>query len=67
MIRGCSRFLLRVLEDLLPAENGPVVDEVVAEAERDHRFRHLLGGVWFSGLGEDVKARLEQARGGDGW
>jgi hypothetical protein len=56
-----------VLEDLLPAENGPVVDEVVAEAERDHRFRHLLGGVWFSGLGEDVKARLEQARGGDGW
>ena len=56
-----------LLEDLLPAEDGPVVDAVVAEAERNPRFRHLLGGVWFSGLGEDVTARLETARGGESW
>ena len=56
-----------LLEDLLPSEDGPVVDAVVAEAERNPRFRHLLGGVWFSGLGEDVTARLETARGGESW
>jgi hypothetical protein len=39
-----------MLEELIPVEDGPVVDVVVAEAERDPRFRRLLGGVWFSSL-----------------
>ncbi len=56
-----------LLEDLLPPEDGPVVDAVVAEAEQNPRFRHLLGGVWFSGLSEEVTARLEKARGGAAW
>jgi uncharacterized protein DUF6869 len=56
-----------LLEDLLPSEDGPIVDAIVAEAESDPRFRHLLGGVWFSGLGEDMTPRLEKARGGESW
>jgi uncharacterized protein DUF6869 len=56
-----------MLEDLIPAENGPVVDAVVAEAERNPRFRHLLGGVWFSGMSPTVTERLEKARGEQRW
>jgi hypothetical protein len=52
-----------MLEDLIPAEEGPVVDAVVAEAECNPRFRHLLGGVWFSGMSQAVTERLEKARG----
>ncbi len=56
-----------MLEDLIPAEDGPVVDAVVAEAERNRKFRHLLGGVWFSGMSDEVVARLEEAREGVAW
>ncbi len=56
-----------LLEDLLPDEDGPVIDAVVAEAERNPRFRSLLGGVWFSKLSPEVVERLEQARGGQRW
>jgi hypothetical protein len=56
-----------MLEDLIPAEDGPVVDAVVAEAERDPRFRHLLGGVWFSSISPTVTERLERARGEQRW
>jgi hypothetical protein len=56
-----------MLEDLIPAQDGPVVDAVVAEAERNPKFRHLLGGVWFSGMSDEVVARLEKARGNVTW
>ena len=56
-----------MLEDLLPDENGPVIDAVVAEAERDSRFRDLLCGVWFYGMSPDVTERLEKARGEVPW
>ena len=52
-----------MLEDLIPEQNGPVVDAVVAEAERNPGFRRLLGGVWFYGMSPEVTERLEQARG----
>jgi hypothetical protein len=56
-----------MLEDLIPAEDGPVVNAVVAEAERDPRFRQLLGGVWFSSMSPTVTERLETARGEQRW
>ncbi|ODS02766.1 hypothetical protein AUC71_01370 [Methyloceanibacter marginalis] len=56
-----------LLEDLIPEEDGPVIDAVVAEAERNPRFRRLLGGVWFYGMSPEVAARLETARGEVTW
>jgi hypothetical protein len=56
-----------MLEDLIPAEDGPVVNEVVAEADRNPRFRRLLGGVWFSGMSPEVAEKLEKAREGVSW
>lgn len=50
-----------MLQDLLPAEGGPVIDAVVAEAERSPHFRDLLRGAWFSGLNADVIERLDKA------
>jgi hypothetical protein len=51
-----------MLEDLIPAEDGPVVEAVVAETARNPRFRHLLGGVWFYGMSPEVTEKLEKAR-----
>jgi hypothetical protein len=56
-----------MLEDLIPAKDGPVVSAVVAEAERNPRFRHLLGGVWFSNVSPEVAGKLEKAREGVRW
>lgn len=56
-----------MLEDLIPEQDGPVVDAVVAEAARNEKFRHLLGGVWFYGMSPEVTARLEEARGEVRW
>jgi hypothetical protein len=56
-----------MLEDLLPPDDGPIIDAVVAEAEDNERFRHLLGGVWFYSLSPAVAERLEKARGGVRW
>jgi hypothetical protein len=56
-----------MLEDLIPAEEGPVVDAVVAEAGRNPRFRHLLGGVWFYNMSPKVAERLEKAKEGVSW
>jgi hypothetical protein len=50
-----------LLEALLPTEDGPIVDAVVAEAEVDPRFRALLRGVWFTDLSPPVVARLARA------
>ena len=56
-----------MLEDLIPAEDGPVIDAVVAEAARNPKFRHLLGGVWFYGMSPEVTERLMKARGEVAW
>ncbi len=56
-----------MLEDLIPEQDGPVVDAVVTEAERNPKFRRLLGGVWFYGMSPEVTERLEKARGEVGW
>jgi len=56
-----------MLEDLIPEEDGPVIDAVVAEAARNEKFRHLLGGVWFYGMSPEVSARLQEARGEVQW
>jgi len=56
-----------LLEDLIPEQDGPVIDAVVAEAERNQRFRHLLGGVWFYGMSPQVAERLTKARGEVTW
>jgi len=56
-----------LLEDLIPEQDGPVIDAVVAEAGRNEKFRHLLGGVWFYGMSPQVTERLEQARGEVRW
>ncbi len=56
-----------MLEDLIPEEDGPVIDAVVAEAGRNPKFRHLLGGVWFYGMSPEVTERLMQARGEVSW
>ena len=52
-----------MLEDLIPARDGPVVDAVVAEAARNPQFQDLLCGVWFDGMSSEVAARLTWARG----
>jgi hypothetical protein len=56
-----------MLEDLIPEDDGPVVDAVVAEAATDPRFRQLLGGVWFYGMSPEVTERLEKAKGEVRW
>ena len=56
-----------MLEDLIPAVDGPVVEAVVAEAARNPRFRHLLGGVWFYGMSPEVTEKLEKARESARW
>lgn len=52
-----------LLDDLIPVEDGPVVDAIVAEAARNPRFMRLLGGVWFSSVSDEVAQRLETVRG----
>lgn len=52
-----------MLEDLIPHNDGPVVDAVVAEAASDPQFQDLLCGVWFDGLSPQVVARLKWACG----
>ncbi|MEZ0279374.1 MAG: DUF6869 domain-containing protein [Methylibium sp.] len=56
-----------MLEDLIPSQDGAVVDAAVAEAARNPRFRHLLGGVWFYSVSPEVTEKLEKARGGERW
>lgn len=56
-----------MLEDLIPEQDGPVVDAVVAEAGRNPRFRDLLCGVWFYGMSPEVTERLEKAKGEVRW
>lgn len=50
-----------MLEDLIPYEDGPVIDAVVAEAANDPQFQNLLCGVWFNDLSPQAVARLKWA------
>lgn len=52
-----------MLEDLIPGEDGPVIDAVVAEAACNPNFQDLLCGVWFDDLSPEVVARLTWACG----
>jgi hypothetical protein len=56
-----------LLEDLIPAQEGPVFDAIEAEAQANPRFRHLLGGVWFSSMSPAVVARLEKVTDRSRW
>ncbi|MGA9444662.1 MAG: DUF6869 domain-containing protein [Methyloceanibacter sp.] len=53
----------RMLEELIPSEDDPVIDAVVTEATRNQQFQDLLCGVWFDDLSPKVVARLTWARG----
>jgi hypothetical protein len=55
-----------LLEDLIPGEEGPLFDAIEEEARRNARFRHLLGGVWYSGS-PAVAARLDGVTDRTGW
>jgi hypothetical protein len=52
-----------MLEDLIPYDDGLVVDAVVAEAADNPQFQDLLCGVWFDNLSPQVVARLTWACG----
>jgi hypothetical protein len=52
-----------MLEDLIPYDDGPVVDAVVAEAADNPQFQDLLCGVWFDDWSPQVVARLKWACG----
>jgi hypothetical protein len=48
------------LEDLL-ADSGPaIIERVEAEARRDAKFCHLLGGVWRSHMPDEIWDRVNQ-------
>jgi hypothetical protein len=53
-----------MLEDLIPKEDGPGVDAVVAAAARDPKLREIFGGLWFYDTNPEIPARLQEARGG---
>jgi uncharacterized protein DUF6869 len=50
------------MEDLLAQHGAQFIERVEAEAERNPRFNHLLGGVWRSSMTEDVWGRVQRAR-----
>ena len=50
------------MEDLLAQHGVQFIERVEAEAKRNPRFNHLLGGVWRSSMTEDVWGRVQRAR-----
>jgi hypothetical protein len=52
------------LEDLITMET---IDLIEAEAERNDRFRWLLGGVWYYTAPDELKARLDAIIKGKRW
>ncbi|MFK2877429.1 DUF6869 domain-containing protein [Rhodanobacter hydrolyticus] len=66
-IQGSSSKLLAVLaagplEDLLAKNGSVVVDQVEVLARRSPEFRHLLNGVWDSGIHPEVLSKLAKYR-----
>ena len=54
------------LENLLNVHGAVLVDWIVGEAQRDHRFREALGGAWLARgtLPSVIENRIVQASGG---
>lgn len=52
-----------MLEDLLPTEEGPLLDAIEREAEANETFRIALCGAYLSGVGPKVAARINRACG----
>lgn len=52
-----------LLEDLLPAEEGPLIEAIEREAEANETFRIALCGAYLSGVGPAVAARINRACG----
>ena len=50
------------LENLLALHGGVFIDRVERAAASDPRFNYLLGGVWRSGIPEEIWNRIQAAR-----
>jgi hypothetical protein len=50
------------MEDLLAHHGAQFIERVEAEAQRNPRLNHLLGGVWKSSMTEDIWERVQRAR-----
>jgi hypothetical protein len=66
--RPISEFATSVLaagpmEDLLACHGSAVIEKVEQQARTNPAFRHLLGGVWRSRIGEAIWKRVEAVRG----
>lgn len=55
------------LEDLLCLHGDVFIDRIEAQARRDPRFAHVLGGVWQSQMSEPVWARVQRVWDPSGW
>ena len=51
------------LEDLLARFGPAFIDRVEAKAEKDPKFKDLLGGVWQNDMTNEVWARVQACRG----
>jgi hypothetical protein len=54
------------LEDLLGRFGEQFIGRVEAQAEKDAKFKDLLGGVWRNSMSDEIWARIEACR-GDPW
>ena len=50
------------LEDLLALHGAQFIERVEAEAVRNPRFNHLLGGVWQNRVSQETWERVQTAR-----
>ena len=50
------------IESLLVWHGSAVIERVLAEAERNPTFNHLLGGVWRHEMPMEIWERIESAR-----
>lgn len=50
------------MEDLLAQHGALFIERVEAEARRNPRLNHLLGGVWKGSMTEDIWGRVQKAR-----
>ena len=51
------------LDNLLDQHGPGFIERIEAEARVDARFKWTLGGVWHSGMTDDVRARVKDAAG----
>jgi hypothetical protein len=55
------------VEDLLDKHGADFISRIEIEARRDPAFAKLLGGVWKSGMSEDIWLRLQAVWDRRGW